>query len=51
MKNLTKYSLYIVGAFIAILALWFVVDFNRNVVRGVTQAIENKQVKENYLNK
>jgi len=48
MGKITKALIYITIAFIAILALWFIVDFNRNLVRGIAQAVESDRVGENY---
>ena len=51
MKKITKALIYIAIAFTAILALWFVVDFNKNLVRVVTQAVDRDRVGENFENK
>jgi uncharacterized oligopeptide transporter (OPT) family protein len=51
MKNMSKYILYVAATFIAFLALWFVVDFNKNLVRVINQRIESDRASENYENK
>ena len=48
---MSKYILYIVVTFIAILALWFVVDFNKNLVKGVLNPVISDMIEENYNNK
>lgn len=51
MEKITKALIYIAIAFITILALWFVVDFNKNLVRVINQRIESDRASENYENK
>ena len=48
---MSKYILYIVATFIAFLALWFVVDFNKNLVKVINQRTESDRASENYENK
>jgi hypothetical protein len=48
---MSKYILYTVVIFIAILALWFIVDFNKNLVKGVLNPVISDRIEENYNNK
>ena len=51
MEKITKALIYIAIALIGTLTLWFVVDFNKNLVRGILNPVVSDNGGENFNNK